>query len=316
MNTLEDVRRDVAEFVGDSGTCPEDDRVVIAINDARRILYPLGDWKGTTEPICIKPSCGVITLPYTLDYAIRGFVACKPITIINDWFSFVRGDFSSYCGSEMKLFRQEGNFVTFNDWPCVPHKKCCPPEGFYVRVIFEDDRDCDTELTFRGVGVSRREISLTRFNHEVWRAIDARPGEDRALSLTHVVKPETKGRIRVYGQDGANEILMALYEPREINPSYTRYRSSNRHTMILAKKKYLPVRDDPTEFVDINTEALIHAMQAITDRKNRNLNGFNANMSLAKGFLNKELAGPQATSTAPLQMSTHMRVEGLNSWPY
>lgn len=318
MDLLLDVRKAVAPFVGPSGACAEDTETLEGINEARRILYELGDWKGTTDPICVKPHCGTITLPPVYNYAKRAFIACKSIPVINDWFTNIQGEFDSCCGRQCGIFRQEGEFVTFRDWPCVPRRdKCCPEVGFKIKVVFESDRDNDVKLTFYGRGVHRHEVKISRTSVGAWDLNTAGTGEDPLLSLTRVIKPRTKGRIRVYGYDGdaetpTNEFLLAVYEQEWVNPQFTRYtvpRISG-GVVMKAKKKYIPLVNDD-EFVDIHTDAIIHVLQALAERKGKRLDLYGANIKLATDFLNRQLSGPESTSTAPVQMSSAYRVDGL-----
>jgi hypothetical protein len=313
------VRKAVAKYVGDSGACETDPVVVEAINEARRIIYPLGDWDCITEPICVKPYDHAITLPHDLDYAKKGYACTGRITIANDWFSRVVGDFDGYCGGCINPMRRiPGLHATFREWPCIRRQsECCPEHGFFIKLVFESDNDCDTTITFNGYGPTRRKLSVTRtFNGKAWKPFIAQPGELPFLKIENVIKPRTDGRIRVYGYDGANELLLALYEPEDVDPSYTRYCVTTCGPVLLkAKKKFIDLTDD-TDFVEINTDAIIHALQALTDRKARNDTGFGTKLSLARDLLDKENAGPQTTATAPIRMSSAYRVEGLVGYDY
>lgn len=317
MDLLEDVRRDIAKFVGDSGVCADDERVLETINDARRVLYPLGDWKGTTEPLCICPfACG-LTLPAEFSHAKTAFICRTKMVVENDWFVRMSGGFEEYCGAGGTLVQLPGEFVTFRDWPthCVPGKPCCAPEGFYVELVFEDDRDCGVEISLEGIGAERRKVSLTRtLNQGPFNSQLGQPGETRMVQLRHIIKPKMYGRLRLYGNDGANRILLALYDPDDINPHFTRYsfpRTMRGPLLLKAKKKFVKYEDNPKQFVDISTDALIHTAQALTDRASRNIVAFNANLNLAIGYLDRELSGPQSTSTSPMRMATAYRVGNL-----
>jgi len=323
MDLLPDVREAIAPFVEDSGVCATDPRTLKVINDARRMLYPIGDWEGTTDHLCIACYAGHLTLPSEYEYAKAAYGCSVPMTVENDWFSRMDKSASRFCASSWGgLIKENGTFVTFRDWPsCIPGEvKCCAPEGFRIELIYEDERDCGVEITFQGVGATRKFVSLTRtLSGPPFRPIVPAPQDERLITLQHVIKPKTKGRIRVYGTDGANVRLLALYDPDEVNPHYTRYynagasslRFGQRNAIVKVKKRYLPYEDNPDQFVDIHTEALIMVSQAITARKNKDLAAFSANMSLASAFLQKQLGGPQSTSTAPVRWSQSMRVEGL-----
>lgn len=322
MDLLPDVREAIAPFVEDSGVCPEDIRTLKAINNARRILYPMGDWEGTTDDLCVKCYAGHITLPAEYEYAKQANHCRVPITVENDWFS--RMDTThGYCGPSWGgLVKENGQYVTFRDWPgCIPgQKSCCAPEGFTLAIAYEDTRDCGMEISFEGIGAARRKVSLTRIlNGQPFRTCPAKPGEGRMVELKHVIKPKTNGRIRVFGTDGANTILLALYDPDDINPHYTRYFNIGSRALtfgsptvlIKAKKRFIAYEDNPQQFVDIHTEALIMMAQALTARKNKDTALFSQNVTLAAAFLQKQLGGPQSTSTSPIKFSQSMRVTGL-----
>lgn len=316
MDTLAQVREDVAAFVGPSGACAEDEVVVKAINNVRRIIYEIGDWEGTTEPLCIKPHCGTITLPAGYTHATKAHVSCVPVVVENDWFTHI-GEFERSCGRPTNIIKQEGEYVTFQDWPCVPKKQCCDPKGFRLKVVFESEGDEGVTLKFWGRAVYQHEVMIQRTYSDSWINTPQSDAEPSLLSLTRVIKPKTKGRIRIYGFDGyaadpTNERLLAVYEPNWINPAFARYHVSRGMTSIVlkAKKRYTPL-DSNDQFVDIHTDAIIHGLQAIRERNAGHLAEYNANLKMAVDFLNAQMGRKQATSTAPVQMSSAYRVEGL-----
>lgn len=307
METLDNVKRDVAKFVGDSGMCPDDDRVLESINDVRRILYPMGDWKNTTDSLCLVPCCGIITLPNQYEYVRKAYRCNGNVQVNNGWYELVNGC-NCRGGFIGTLQKTPGEFVTFADWPTIfkDSNKACGLNGFYIKLVFENSLDIGVELTFTGIGINNREVSLTRKCEAAWIPQTAGPGEERVTQLFTVVKPVTKGRIRLYGYDGANEFLLALYDKNDINPRYQRYtmyRGASCQIYVNAKKKFVKLTDDK-QFVDIETEALIHGLQAIAARENKDIVSFNANLILARARLESELKGPQSTATAPIKWST------------
>lgn len=314
MDPLKDVRIDVAPFVGPSGACPDDESVLEAINQARRILYPLGEWKDTVTPVVLNSQYGIVTLPSDYEYLKHTHYSRQVCGIDNGWYSVLNG-FSSYCGAGVANRKQDGEYVTFRDWPRKTMRKTCSTAGFFIKLVAEDYNDIGVKLVFQAIGEFIGRISLTRTISAAHHPHLALPGELPIAELRYVTKPVTKGRIRVYGYDGANEFLLAVYEPHEINPQYTRYIIGVNHARPYqivgkCKKKYKPIlsEDEP---VDIHTEALIHTLQALTDRKSRDNNSFNSNLRLATDFLNKEIAGPQSVRTVPMKMSHAYKVTGL-----
>lgn len=316
MHLLEDIRNDVAKFVGSSGLCADNPRVLTAINEARRILFDLGDWEPFVDPVCIHPNECVITLPSRYKYAKSAYMCKQRITVENDWFTQI-GNWDRCCGPCIgNLVRVPGKFTTFRDWPCDPNQgKCCSPEGFFIVVQLESGLDRGVELIFKGSGAGREQVSLTR-TVDTAPFIDDMPnvGEVRFLHLNFIVKPKTQGRIRVYGYDGVNKILLAVYDPDEVNPQFTRYRVPGRPrgpVLIKAKKRYIPLSDDPTEIVEVSADVLIHVLQAITDREGRNTASYSSNIQAAVGLLNKQASGPESTSTVPIRFSRAYKVRGL-----
>jgi hypothetical protein len=314
MDALSDVRRDVAEYVGPSGACPGDEEVLTAINDARRIIYPVGEWKDTVVPLQINVYGGCFTLPPAYDHIKKLFAGRAIVDVKNDWFS-VLNDGSKFCGTAVAATKVPGEFVTFREWNKVAKVKgCCLTTGFYLRVICEDDRDEGVELTFQAVGIHEHQVSLTRTLLKAWQCSDAQPGEAQVLRLTYVVKPKTFGRIRVYGYDDTSSVLMAIYDSGDVNPQFSRYTfpCHGQHIGVIgkAKKRYKPLVNE-TDPVDIHTNALIHCLQAITARKSRDLGMFNSSMQQAISFLMAEIASPQGSTTTPMQMSSAYRMTGL-----
>lgn len=320
MQTLPYVRKAVAPYVEDSGVCEDDPRVLEAINEARRLLYPLGDWKNITAPFCIRPYCGVITLPWEYEYAKTAYLCCRQVVVENDWFAHLPGDFDYWCGNSLgRIVRSSGEFAGFRDWPNEELRSkcevCAPFEGFLIEVILEDDRDIGTKITFQGIGRTRAKVSLTRtLTEKSYHSNIPQPGEERMIHLQRVIKPKTFGRLRIYGRDGANKILMAVYDPDEINPQYARYHVGGFYrtgVVVKAKLRFVPYEERDDQFIDINTDALIHVLQALKSRKNSNLAEYSGNISLAIALLNRELGGEQSTSTGRVHFSRAYHVTGL-----
>jgi hypothetical protein len=322
MDTLENVRITVSRFIGDSGMCPDDERVLKHINEARRFLYPLGDWECLSEAICVCPqNCG-ITLPAAYDFIRSARMCGQKVVIENHWFTAV-SSFEDFCtDTNLHMVKKPGNFVTFCDWPTPEDAPCgcCPEEsseyGFYLSIELEDERDYGVRLTFHGRGANINNLSVTReINEHAFQPSEPQPGEGRFVELKRVAKPKTHGRIRVFGTDGANRIPLAVYEHDDINPRYARYYlphgvSTGSNIVLNCKKRYAPL-DEDSEFVEIHPDALIHVLQGLTERESRNYQAFQASLSMAVAYLNKEQSGPESTSMGAIQMSAAYRVDGL-----
>lgn len=318
MDLYKNVVKDVADYAGDSGMCEDDPRILSLVNESRRILYKLGDWDGTTEPLCLRAYCGEVTLPNHIDYIKRAFRSRTQIKVENEWYATVQGnDFVNYCGSDCgRIIKLPHRRPTFREYPIVPMKAGCAQPGFLIQVVPESGEDCGTTIKFITDGVSQNTLSLTRTLQGAWMPVDQGIAEAYSRSIRYVVKPKTAGRIRVYGYDGANKILLAVYDPDDVDPSYAVYSVGGRNfscwVAAKGKKRYIPLTGDPDEMVDINTDALIHTIQALALRRARDVVGYSANVKMAVDLLNRELSGPESTGTSPIQMSDAYRVESLN----
>lgn len=64
MFTVEQIREDIAPYVLDAGKCSDSTYVLKYINQARRLLWPRGPWKGLVDDLIVRAYCGLLTLPY------------------------------------------------------------------------------------------------------------------------------------------------------------------------------------------------------------------------------------------------------------
>lgn len=305
MDILKYVRRAVRKFVGESGMCEDDPRVLEAINDARRVIYPLGDWKDTVERLCVQPYCQSLTLPANVEYVIKAWNCCSPMRIENEWYTAV-DDFTRCCGTPCgALIKKGDDYIAFREFP---------DGAFRLSVVFEDDRDTGVEIKFHGMSYSGGDVSLTRTSRGAWIWDRGGPTDHWMRGLRYVIKPRTFGRIRVCAYNDTKEIMIALYYPKDVNPRYVRYHTGahrmGNQIMVKAKKKFIDLVEDD-ETVDISTDALIHVLQAITDRENRNLNGYGTNLGLGMDFERKRLSSENAMVTTHMKVSRAWRVEGL-----
>jgi hypothetical protein len=298
MLTLAEIREEVSPFVGDSGTNPSSDDIRIAINRARRVLYELGDWKGMSQDIRIQAYKGTITLPPAFDFINKAYFAVKKITIPNEWFYITTGAFDSQCGSSVEPSRMNEPVGAFRDFTMVNTSD----QWYRAAVMFESDREeADTKVTIHAYNKQGGRVSLTRKYGTGFLDVTSNPPNDFYLNSIHsVTKGPTKGRVLLYGYipDTNKRVLMAIWEQGDINPSLTRYHVAtagcDSQFMVRAKKRYMPIVNE-SDLVDIHVEALIHTLQALTDRGTKNIAGYNTNMSLAVQFLNREIGQVEAS---------------------
>ena len=306
MLTLSELRLEVAPFVGDSGTCPDSEDVKKAINRARRVLYELGDWQGMSQDIRIQAYKGTITLPPAFDFINKSYFAVKRITIPNEWFYITTGAFEPQCGSMVEPMKMNEPVGSFRDFTMVN----TDDEWYRAAIMFESDReDVDTEVIIHAYNKQGGRVSLTRKYGTGFLDVTSNPPNDFYLkSIYAVTKPATKGRVLMYGYipDTDKRVLMAIWEQGDINPSLTRYHVAtagcDSQFMVRAKKRYMPLVNE-NDLVDIHVDALIHTLQALTDRSSRNIQGYNTNLSLAIQLLDKQMGQREASEQGTVRTS-------------
>lgn len=311
MDPLYSVRQAVATYVSESGKNPADPEVLEAINEARRIVYPLGDWKDTLEPIVLHQHSGQITLPGWAD-SIREAGWCNhELDIDNQWYSAFQQDGLRNCTRNHGLIDLGPRFCTFKPY----HR------NFRIKVKSLDVRDKGVELTFHCVSEHGEPVLLTRILSDAWKDVISDPISDKWVrSISACNKPVTHDRVLVYIYDPVRdyESLCAVYEANETNPQYRRYKVHHkRHVVAKVKKKFKELVDD-RELVDIHTDALIHLLQAVTSRKNRDPQMYAAMVKSARDYLDRDIKSVQPMQTHRLRMDPKYNDTnlGFECYPY
>lgn len=312
---LSDAKSVLAKYAGDSGICEGDERLTDAINEARRILYQLGEWDAVMEPICVCPINCKYVLPAKYEYAKSAYVCNRSLPVLNSWYVGL-SQWNCYCGNKFGLVVDPGHHATYREWGTEPNAKdcgTCNPEGFLIRLKFGSDTDVGATIRFKGIGIRGEEVWITRIltgDPFIW---DEAGGNDRRMvKLTHVIKPKTTSWIRLEGYDGENFIDMAHYEGEDINPSYMIYNGYHtKQAVMKVKRRYRLLRDDNFDEVEFNPDVMIHALQAIAFRESKNFTNYTASITSAVALLNKEKGGKDASSMKPLKTSRMKIVTGL-----
>lgn len=315
MDTLKQVAEDVASFVGDSGTCAFDNdgkinpEITAAINNARRILYNLGNWKGTKADLIIQGYGGTITMPNAFDFIMKAWFPVRATEIPNEWFTVITNGFDEMCGRMCKPIRMNEPVVTFRDF----HMQYPEEKFFRVEVMYEDFLENTinvnpepVEIKLHGYNKMGGRQTITRKFNEAYEQVTSNPPDDVFMrSLYAATKPQTHGRFRIYEyipavQPGVDQrVFCGVFEKDDINPQLIRYRvggsncsskkvTCNSQYLVTTKRKYRVLVNE-TDPLDIHTDALIHALQALTARKSRDVAGYANHIGLATSFLQREL---------------------------
>ena len=311
MDPLYIVRKQVAAHVGESGKHSTDPDVLEAINEARRIIYPLGDWQDTVQPACLTVCCNSVTLPSWGETIRSAWLGRESMEIENQWFECMEcSSFKHYCYSDVSsnLVDLGKRFATFR-----PYER-----NFRIKVVGTDDRDKGVEMTFHAISEYGETLLLTRILDKAWKPVTSDPTNDKWVkSISAVNKPVTFGDVRVYIWDPIQqmETICAIYEPLDVNPQLRRYaiRLSGRNQLFaMVKKRFVELVDD-RQLVDIHTDALIHLLHGITARANRDTATYALNIKAARNFLDGEISNnlPDQAYNVQIDMGNRERNLGF-----
>lgn len=280
-------------YSGANGTCSQSEAIRY-LDLAQDLLWNKSDFQVTTGWYCFNCIDSCVTLPSEIKQIRLAWVCGTPISIGSQWFESIpqvgQLDPRRNC---WRKFIQEGNtFATFQEYTEGPYN---------IRVMAESAQDVGVEVTPHVVdeyGTKAQETIAIAL------APESADGQIMCKALIGFVKPKTHGRIRVYAYDPAKNytLLLAVYQPYDINPSFLRYKmlGCGKQLTVFAKKKYIPVTE-LTDFVSFPTTALIHAVQAVVYRENRDDNAYLSQLNLAVQEINRETADLEQPTGEPLR---------------
>jgi hypothetical protein len=302
-DTLAEMVEVVKGFVGDSGVCSSE-RAIKAINQARRLLWNKREWNTTAEyvDICCADCC--FTLPNRYEQVKLAWVNGEAASLADEWFNATQWKNLYNAGNSCHRLISEvgGRHVVFQEYTTAPYQ---------IGIVIEEPVDAGVTLTFE----AQDEYSTY---HTVKVTTIEPPqkalSEMRFVGLRGVSKPKTKGRIRVYAYnpDSQSSLLLAIYQPNDVNPSFRRFkipRSCNTITLY-ASKKYFDLADEQ-ELVEFYPDAMIYAVLALNSRENRKAQEFLINLDLAIKEQEKEMEGEEIPTCGPLRIADYDRPDNL-----
>jgi hypothetical protein len=244
--TLADARRRFGNIVGANRSFTD------ALNEVQQRLITEGNWKGNKVNLRFAVYVNargdhIVTMPLWVENILGGAYEPRcsqtvpdnnfhdwgglPIPVRNGWFEFSESGPGNMIGTNPTagIIKQEGRFTTFADWNTA----------MKLRVKPERDESPGGKIIFRGTLSGERVYSQDP-DSGVWVEGIVLPFTDTTIVTTtltideppyQVIKPVTKGRLRLYAVDtDNNETLVADYYPNERNPSYARYKVPNAST--------------------------------------------------------------------------------------
>ena len=297
----------VRDYVGDSGTCSIE-RAKKAVNEARRLLWEKREWNSTAEYVCICCVDKCFTLPNRYSQIKLAWIGKESVSLGDEWFNATNSYGLRERNSCHRLIVEAGGkHVVFRDYNVAPYQ---------IAVVIENSLDIGTELVFEAQDEysTYKNIAVTTIASP---AMALSP--DRIVSIRSVTKPKTKGRIRVYAfnPDNGQKLLLAVYQPQDVNPTFRRFRIPRtcKQITIYATKKYFDLEND-SDLVEFTPEALRFACLALNSLSNRKSQEYIANLSLAIAEEEKAMESDEIPTSAPLRIADYRRAENLigNYW--
>ena len=321
-------------YAGNSGTCNQ--TVLLQyLNKGRSLLWNKVDQNSLCDYVCIKCVNGILTLPSIYKQVRLAWIDGNPVSLGNEWYQSVPqdtwGDAASggygngwgqayaWNGGNKKFIEVGGKHITFQNYDLAPYQLC---------VESESALDAGAEITFFGEDAYGTRISETI-------TLGLAPAYSYSTnffkSVFQVTKGQTKGRVRLYSYDPDNQaqMLLSIYQPYDINPSFRRYaiKGCVKDSVILYCKKNYQDLYDLTDQVEFTPEAMISAVMAVVFRENKGSDQlYAASLQNAIFEVNRETADQEEpTGSVIRQFPNNMMLNALiptyawddgATWPY
>lgn len=301
-DTLLEMAKLVRNYVGDSGTCSIE-RAKEAVNEARRLLWEKREWNSTAEyvSICCVDKC--FTLPNRYSQIKLAWIGKESASLGDEWFNATNAyGLREQNSCHRMIVESGGRHVVFRDYNTAPYK---------IALVIENPQDVGTEITFEAQDAysTYRNISLTAAAPPTMAL-----SSERLVSIRSVTKPKTKGRVRVYAYnpDNGQKLLLAVYQPQDVNPTFRRFRipKTCKEITIYAAKKYVDLEDD-NELVEFTPEALRFACLALNSLANRKTQEYAMNLMAAIAEEENAMGSDEIPTAAPLRIADYRRAENL-----
>jgi hypothetical protein len=324
----------IKPYAGNSGTC-NPTLLLSYMNKARRLLWNKTDIDSTCEYVCVACVGGILTLPSLFKQVRLAWIDGVPVSLGNEWYQSIPqdswGDAASggygngwgqgyaWNGGNKKFIEIGGKHITYQNYERAPYQLC---------VESESPLDAGTEITFFGENAYGTRISETI-------TLGLAPAYSYSInffkSVFQVTKPQTQGRVRLYAYDpdAPAQMLLAVYQPYDINPNFRRYSIQGRvkDSVILYCKKNYQDLFNLTDQVEFTPEAMISAVMAVVYRENKGSDElYNVSLQNAIFEVNRETADQEEpTGSVIRQFSNNMMLNALiptyvwddgATWPY
>jgi hypothetical protein len=295
METAADILPEILPFCGPSGST---DPVVGLeyINQCRNLLWNKRETSATLEYICVCSDENDFYLPSAYKQVRLLWMGREPVSVGDEWYVSVPqvglGDYHMSCHKKMNQIG--GHFVTFRNYTYA---------NYQIAVQPENPEDENVQITVFGLdeyGTSKKET------YSLGQAGQFSLSQNFYQNVSAVIKPTTKGRVRLYAIDPVANVrmLLAIYQPYDINPNFRKFSIQGLcyHKQVTAcvKKKYFPFQD-PNNLVEFPTDAIKLGIQALVFQKDRDIANYTNYLSDALLSIDAEESDNEIPTASPMR---------------
>jgi hypothetical protein len=252
-----------------AGSCNNSPAFLLHLNEAiERLLYR-GDWEGTVVPLSVSIRGGWVVWPRFVAEVRKikwGCGGCGPMKTRSMWYRFMEKSATECRGWCQSSLTHYSRTCTYNE---------ISGEGRYLRAYVNVDADVGKTMTIFGFDNGGQPLRTLNTDGTVTEGITITFAIPYAGPATYVrgpirvIKDVTEGNVFLYEYDPVNNLLvdLAIYEPSETNPDYSRTYITGCPTTLkvvdaLVKLKHIPVVGN-NDLVLVNKHAVKQMMMAI-----------------------------------------------------
>ena len=324
--TLAQARPTLTQVAGMTGMSLSDPRFLDRINLAQQEILDLGDYPGTVDRwyLVFDEISGELVMPYYLDRLYQITVDRVPSQVMSGWAEFINYGTGP---RDDQIFADSAPGFVPTCWQsdCLDRGEVCSRfpiplvnGPWVIRCYAQVDEEVDGEnpvINLQGWNenrIIRTEESgeyVIGVNLEIDNSVPFTVTTQEFERLTHVVKPRTRGYVRIAAWNGSVEVPLSDYAYLETVPSYRNYFIEslyrptqgvrNRIVRARARRRYVPALQDNDVLVIGNLNALAAMMQSQWKRLAGNPQEAEYYMSVVKRILGEEATAYNGKARTP-----------------
>lgn len=270
---------------------------IALINRANERLIGMPSWRGIDVLTTFSVYNNQITLPRSIQSVKKAAVppggsGWTDVPVNNMWFQFHLNGPGMIDSAHPRISRAQFvdlglGAVTFLD----------PTAAFKIRIVSDVAEAASTNITLFGTDTTGAPVYTgTNLGTTLDCSTSPNTTTQQFLTLSRVLKDETRGRIKVYAVDVVTSVatLIAIYDPGETTPCYRRYAvtgsvTETRTFTALCKRAYVACVSGNDEVFPDNVNALTSALRSLTYRNQDDLQNAAIYEADAVKVLNDEL---------------------------